>query len=203
VTTVFEEVKRDGGQTGAFLGKTKLRYLLRPGSVDHATHPRISPTFPADVVAGEAVKHLAAARPNFTFIHLPDPDVAGHTLGWMSVPYLAAVKLADRAVASVLEQARSTFGNDFVLIVTADHGGHDRTHGTAMQEDVRIPWIASGRTVKQGPFSADMVTYDTAATALWLLGIEPPSAWDARPVTAAFEAQVSSTRSSRTVAAGS
>jgi arylsulfatase A-like enzyme len=71
--------------------------------------------------------------------------------------------------------------------LTADHGGHDRTHGSKSPEDMTIPWIVSGKGVKAGfVITAPVTTYDTSATALWLLDVPIPGDWDGKPVTTAF-----------------
>jgi arylsulfatase A-like enzyme len=80
------------------------------------------------------------------------------------------------------------FNGDVVVIVTADHGGHGKDHGTDALEDVRIPWIAWGRAVQPGELPTGIRTMDTAATALWLLGVPVPTRWEGRPVLGAFKA---------------
>ena len=37
-----------------------------------------------------------------------------------------------------------------LLWFTADHGGHDRTHGTDSPEDMTIPFIIKGKNFKVG-----------------------------------------------------
>jgi arylsulfatase A-like enzyme len=50
-----------------------------------------------------------------------------------------------------------------------------------------IPWIAWGKNVKRGlTITGPLMTCDTAATALWLLGVPVPKAFDGKPVTRAF-----------------
>ena len=50
-----------------------------------------------------------------------------------------------------------------------------------------IPWIVWGRGVEVlGPIDEPIRTMDTAATALWLLGVGIPEDWQGRPVTAPF-----------------
>jgi arylsulfatase A-like enzyme len=62
------------------------------------------------------------------------------------------------------------------------------THGSAESVDVRIPWVAWGKGVRKGfTVTAVVVQYDTAATALWLLGIPVPESFWGRPVSSAFE----------------
>src|SRR3712207_7396850 len=39
---------------------------------------------------------------------------------------------------------------DTVTLVLSDHGGHERTHGTDMDEDMLIPWVLHGPGVRSG-----------------------------------------------------
>ena len=60
--------------------------------------------------------------------------------------YARAVRKADAAVGRLLAAADTAFGaGNYSIIVTADHGGHGRDHGSDRLEDVTIPWIAWGR----------------------------------------------------------
>ena len=52
--------------------------------------------------------------------------------------------------------------------------------------DVTIPWIAWGQGVTPGKLRRPIDTTDTAATVLWLLGVETPEGWDGAPVADAF-----------------
>jgi arylsulfatase A-like enzyme len=105
----------------------------------------------------------------------------------MSGKYGDAVQRADASIGKIISAAERSFGpGAFTLIVTADHGGHDRNHGSKDPRDVTIPWIAWGRGVTPTPLHRPVVTFDTAATALWLLGVTEPAAWTGTPVTEAF-----------------
>jgi arylsulfatase A-like enzyme len=188
VPTAFELARQAGLETAAFLGKRKLRHLLREGSLDWASYPRTQPILTASDVAEEAVEYLAFFRPNLLFVHLPDPDLAGHSFGWMTRAYRLAVRRADRATAHILAAAHRAFGDDFVLIVTSDHGGEGRAHGRDVPADVLIPWVAYGQAVAPGRIPERIRTYDTAATALWLLGVPVPANWSGRPVVTGFSA---------------
>jgi phosphopentomutase len=72
------------------------------------------------------------------------------------------------------------------MIVTADHGGHDRDHGSDDPRDVTIPWIAWGRAVQPGQLSTSLKTMDTASTILWLFQVPEPTDWAGFPVVEAF-----------------
>ncbi len=205
VPTVFAEAKKAGLSTAMFVGKEKFRHLLQPGTVDEfrfksqlpdmavgaepvnpkATKPS---TVPAWIVARQAAGYIVEARPSLCFIHFTDPDDAGHKYGWGSPQQIWAFSDVDGALAEILDAIDSAgIGDSSVLLITADHGGHARTHGSRRLEDMNIPWIAWGRAVKRNfTLTSQVTTYDTAATALWLLSVPLPAAFDGRPVLEAF-----------------
>ena len=187
VPTIFDLADSAGLRTAAFFGKAKFRHLIPTESLDYwATAPGGLEVLYAPRMVEDVKRFLKYRRPELLFIHIADPDIAGHSAGWMSLPYRVAVRRADAAVREIWEVGRKRFGEDFVLIVTADHGGHERTHGTDMAVDMNIPWIVWGKGVRKGEIGSKITTFDTAATALWLLGVARPGSWDGRPVAAAF-----------------
>ena len=191
VPTVFGVARARGYRTAAFFSKAKFQTLQRPGTLDYSQAPGgwfgrwLSSRTIEDVE-----EYLAEARPNLLFVHLSDPDVAGHDQGWMSAPYRRAVANADNAVARLLLAADRAYGaGNYSVIVSADHGGHDRGHGSDDPRDVTIPWIVSGRGVKPGELTGEPIrTMDTAATIVWMLGLAEPTDWAGRPVIEAFHA---------------
>ena len=191
VPTVFSLARDAGLRTAAFFGKSKLNHIHLPATLDHVQSfdERVSWRRPAQETARLVGQHLQSSRPNVLFVHLVEADQAGHTSGWMGRSYGRAVRQADAAVATILRHADRSFGRGrYTLIVTADHGGHGRTHGTDSADDTTIPWIAWGRGVRAGaelPFG--IRTTDTAATVLWLLGLAVPSEWTGHPVAQAFD----------------
>ena len=84
-------------------------------------------------------------------------------------------------------EAAGITGSSVILII-ADHGGHEKTYGLNIPDDMTIPWIAWGQGVKKSfTLTAPVTTCDTAATALWLLDLPRPAEFDGRPVERAFE----------------
>lgn len=190
VPTVFSLAHAAGFRTAAFFGKGKLQHLHLPRTLDHvrSLDGRVAWLGSAQRTVNDVERHLTEARPNLLFIHLAEPDYAGHLFGWMGRSYARAVTQADRAVALLIEQADAQFGpRQYTMIITADHGGHGRTHGTADPEDTTIPWIVWGEGVRTGTALSPVHTTDTAATALWLLGVAVPTQWSGRPVAEAFD----------------
>ncbi|MDB4973779.1 MAG: hypothetical protein JWN48_2120 [Myxococcaceae bacterium] len=170
--TMFTVAHEAGLPTYMFVGKSKLKHLL---------------TKPSDAeinIAGggckrvikEALPQLQKMKRGLLFMHFADPDAAGHRNGWMSNQYVDAAQTADACVAEVMNTIEHG-GNmaRTLLIVTADHGGHGRSHGTRMEVDQRIPWFAWGAGAKRGRTHNEVHTTDTAATALGALGLKLPN----------------------------
>lgn len=189
VPTVFGVARAHGYRTAAFFSKAKFGLLQRPGTLDYSQAPGgWFGRWSAARTATDVETYLATARPHLLFVHLPDPDAAGHRSGWMSPDYGRAVSAADAAVERILATSIEAHGQgNLTVIVTADHGGHDADHGSDDPRDVTIPWIAWGRGVRGVELRETAVrTVDTASTVLWLLGLPEPTDWSGSPVAEAF-----------------
>jgi arylsulfatase A-like enzyme len=190
-TTVFGVARARGYITAAFFSKPKFQPLQQPHALDYSQAPggwwggwRSRKT------VTDVESYLATARPNLLFVHLADPDLAGHASGWMSSAYGRAVTESDAAVARLVTAADGALGpGNYTMIVTADHGGHGRDHGSDDPRDVTIPWMVWGRGVRVSELQdVSIRTMDTASTVLWLLGLDEPTEWLGAPVTSAFNA---------------
>ena len=203
VPTVFAEAKAAGFSAAMFVGKEKFRHLAQPGTLDCFDYgqdlavttagtgwrkPTKSSTLLAAQVAQRASVYILEHKPNLCFIHFTDTDETGHKYGWGSPEQIQAFADVDVALGVVLKAIRDAgIADESVLIVTADHGGHRKTHGGKSPDDMRIPWIAWGKDVRRDfAITAPVSTCDTAATALWLLGVPVPTWFDGTPVTSAF-----------------
>ncbi len=176
--TILDLAKAKGLETAMFAGKKKFWHLSRGAK----TYRRVggSTTAMPDVIKG----YLAQNTPDLLFIHFSDPDSTGHRKGWMSTEQIAVIGKVDAALGKIRQHvAASKMGDQVVWIITADHGGHKRTHGTPMAVDMNIPWICIGPGVRVGQrIKREIRTYDTAATVLFLLGLEVPKTWAGKPV---------------------
>jgi predicted AlkP superfamily pyrophosphatase or phosphodiesterase len=189
--TVFSRVRAEGYVTAAFFSKAKFGYLQRPGTLDYSQSPGgWWGRWLSDRTAGDVERYLQRARPHLLFVHLADPDAAGHRHGWMSPQYGRGVIAADAAVARLMTSFDQAFGaGRYTLLVTSDHGGHGKDHGSDDPRDTTIPWIAWGRGVAPGQLPDWSVsTMDTAATVVWLLGLRENAEWTGHAVTGAFHA---------------
>lgn len=187
--TLFSVAHEAGLSTAMVVGKPKLEHLVLLDSVDNYIYAG----FTDRQVVSEGVAVIQNDMPAILFIHLPDVDSAGHALGWMSLGQLLAVSLTDRLVGEVVS-ALETEGylDQTLLIITADHGGSGVKHGSDSPEDMTIPWLAVGPGVPKGKIlQTKIITYDTAATALYAFGLPIPENWDGQPVFEIFEEESS------------
>jgi predicted AlkP superfamily pyrophosphatase or phosphodiesterase len=126
VPTVFGIAKAAGLRTAAFFSKTKFHHLDAPSTIDYVKSPKgtLFGRFTADRTTQLVEEYLesVAEDPNLIFVHIGEPDYAGHLFGWMSGMYGRAVRMADNAVAEILDEANDRFGlGNYTVIVSADH----------------------------------------------------------------------------------
>jgi predicted AlkP superfamily pyrophosphatase or phosphodiesterase len=181
VPTIFTAATTAGLSTAMIVGKQKLKHIAAPNTVGHFERP----SYLCGGVAKRAAAYFAEKRPDLLFVHFSDPDEYGHSHGWLSPEYVRAAKNSDACLATVLAAIDATdAGAKTLVIVTADHGGHDKAHSDGNSKENRhIPWIARGPGVKPGTIiSEPIATVDTAATALAALGLPslPDMAGEAR-----------------------
>jgi predicted AlkP superfamily pyrophosphatase or phosphodiesterase len=166
VSTVFSLTRAAGKRSVMVVGKQKFDHFQDTGSVD----VYVVTLRGDDDVANQAVVQVGVGF-DLMFVHFPDVDLTGHSAGWLSADYLTKIKIADAAVGRVL----AALPPETTVILSADHGGHDKTHGSTATTDTTIPWIIAGPNVKAGcVLTSKVSTLDTAATVVRVLGLTPP-----------------------------
>lgn len=179
------EVAHAAGRRCAFYYNWEpLRNLSQPGHLVHSYFRDNYETPGGDhYIAGEAMRSLPVDRPDFAFIYLGTVDVAGHAFGWMSPRYLDQAAYVDQAVGTLL----AVLPADTHVLVHADHGGHERSHGTDVPEDMTIPWLLAGPRVRVGHELQEPISLlDTAPTLARLLDVAPDGQWEGRCVAEAL-----------------
>ncbi len=182
--TLFSVAHEAGFSTAMVVGKPKLEHLVLTDTVD----TYIYAGFTDRQVVDEALPLIESNMPDLLFIHLPDVDSAGHALGWMSAAQLLAVSHTDSLIGEIIAALKKQGDlEQTLLIITSDHGGSGFKHGSDSPEDSTIFWLAVGPGVPPGiTLSTDVITYDTAATALYALNLPLPERWDGQPVLEIF-----------------
>jgi predicted AlkP superfamily pyrophosphatase or phosphodiesterase len=182
--SIFTLAKNAGLHTIMFVGKEKLRQVTGPETTDVYRYINDRDL----VIAAEIIPELKKGF-GLAFIHFPTSDWMGHEYGWLSPEQLSVLRRADEAIGYILTALEeSGLRNDTLFIITADHGGHNQTHGSSLREDMTIPWIINGPGVVPGEIKAAINTTDTAATAAFALNLQIPLEWDGYPVREAFGA---------------
>jgi predicted AlkP superfamily pyrophosphatase or phosphodiesterase len=165
-----------------YVGKEKLQQVTDATNLDRFVYIN-----DRDKVVMQNLLGDFPAEFDLLFIHFATTDDMGHVYGWLSLEQLSVIFRADEAIGELLS-ALDTRGlrDETLLIFTADHGGHNLTHGTSMPEDMTIPWIVSGPGVQAGELTTPINITDTAATAAYALGLPIPAEWDGIPALEAF-----------------
>lgn len=132
--TLFDDAHQAGYRTAFFYAKSKLGYLVGPAMDEHGFEP----------IAGiERVRAFFSGEgKRFAFLHVSGLEWAGSDSGWLSQAYLDELKDIDASLAPLFDEVRQR--GEYALVVTSDHAGHDRHHGTDYVEDYKLPLIVSG-----------------------------------------------------------
>ena len=180
------DVAHAAGRRNAFLYNWEpLRNLSRPNSLDLAYFRRNNKHPDGDqAIAEEAARYLSGDGLDFAFVYLGVLDEAGHKHGFMSDGYLAQLERVDAAVGTLLD----ALPEDATMLLTSDHGGHERVHGTDEPEDMTVPWMIAGPHIRRGyAIETPVSLLDTAPTLARVLGIAPDPDWEGRCVEEVFE----------------
>lgn len=142
-----------------------------------------------DETAIKASAYIKSKQPVFTFVHFDHVDHAGHEYGHGSPEYYKAVEKADALLGQVMQAITSSaMAEETVVIISSDHGGIGKGHGGESMQEVEIPFIVWGKSVKKN-YTIDypVYQYDNAVTVAFALGLKMPMACIGRPVKNAFE----------------
>jgi predicted AlkP superfamily pyrophosphatase or phosphodiesterase len=189
VPSLLEAAAQQGRIIGFFYNWEQLRDLAAPGTLNASVMYGDCKSPEGDrFVAQSAIQYLSHLEFDLLFVYFGWPDECGHKHGWMSAPYLEAISHADSCLESVLEAlGQKGVGEETTTLVLSDHGGHERTHGTDREEDIRIPWVLHGPGVRKGYAIQEPVRiYDTCVTLAHLLGLNPSPEWEGRVITEAL-----------------
>jgi predicted AlkP superfamily pyrophosphatase or phosphodiesterase len=177
-TDLFDIAHAAGLQTVMYVGKEKLRQITEPASTDTFVYVN-----DRDLVLTEQLLANFPQDFGLLFIHFGTTDGMGHVHGWLSPQQFSVIFRADQALGQILAELDARgLREETLIIITADHGGHDTIHGTDLREDMTIPWIASGPGIQPKVLTTQVHTMDTAATAAFMLGLPIPPEWDGVPV---------------------
>lgn len=178
---IFDLAHAAGLKTVLITGKDKLRALAQPETTDvFEVHPH-----DADIVQA-AIEQIPLGF-NLMLVHIPSADDRGHQYGWMTNAQLKALRESDELFGQFIAALnQSGLAQTTLVIVTADHGGHNREHEGSQIVDQRIPWAIVGPGVEAERLTNLVSVTDTAATVAYALDLPLQPEWAGIPVYEAF-----------------
>lgn len=184
--TIFQLIddQMENAEIGAIYHWTGFGRLFEKGAVDYDISPDSE-----DETAALASAYIKEKKPTFTFIHFDHVDHGGHEYGHGSPEYYESVEKADKMLAEVMEAIKTSgMVDETLIIISADHGGLGKGHGGESIQEIEIPFIVWGKSVKKNHvLKYPVYQYDNAATVAFAMGIKTPMAWIGQPVINAFE----------------
>jgi len=166
--SVFDRVHDRGGRTMLLVSKNKLALFDRSYNGEHGApdlegedngRDKIDITFSNDadssVLVAVLIARMEVDLAEYTFLHIFDPDSAGHGSGWGSLNWQLAVKHADSMIGLILSalELRPALKATTALVVTSDHGGGAPLFNhvdPAPPENYTIPLMIWGPGVPRG-----------------------------------------------------
>lgn len=180
VVGIFEKIKQYGGISAMFYGWEPLRDIASPATLKFSTFINAYMKESSDtVLTDEALKVISENKPDFAFLYQVETDEkGGHDNGWMTDAYLNRINIAISNVKRII----NAFGNEYSIIIMADHGGHDRCHGTEMPEDMTIPLFFCGKEFEKGKVLNNVSILDVAPTIAKIMNILPEQDWEGKSI---------------------
>lgn len=131
--TLFDDARRRGYRTAFHYAKTKLGYLVGAAVDEHS--------LASDDGIDKVAAFFRSGGRRMAFLHVSGLERAGAESGWLSSDCLDELVYIDMALAPLLEQVRQRGAH--AIIVTSDHAGHERQHGTQHSEGFNLPLIVA------------------------------------------------------------
>ena len=179
INGLCEVLCRSGKKSAFFYNWEQLRDLTRPDSLTFSFFCKggdMGYEEANDAVTDAAIECLKKNNIDFTFLYLGYTDEAGHRYGWMSDAYMESMKKSWQSIKKIAD----SLDDEYTIIVTADHGGHDRMHGTDLPEDMTIPLIIKSSTSVNTVIPDGVSIKDIAPTVTKLLGVDSDAEWEGK-----------------------
>lgn len=184
--TIFSVIRgqKKDAKTAVVYSWGGIGYLFEKQAVSIVVDGKDKDGFCADTTAAIIKKE----KPYFTFVHFDEPDHTGHAIGHRTPEYYKQLESVDQRIGKVVQAVKDAgIADETIILVTADHGGTGKGHGGKSLDEIQIPWIIAGPGVRKNHELKDVIiTYDTAATLAWIMGLQQPQSWRGKPVQEAF-----------------
>ncbi len=173
---LFEQLRDCGKSTSIFYSWGELKDLYQPYSLcygkfvseEYFPHGTVT-----ELLEDDCEKFIAEQKPDFAFLYFETTDSIGHENGWGTEEYYKAAHHS----FGLIEKIMKNLPEEYSVIVLADHGGHDHTHGTDDPIDMTIPlFIKTDHEISEDNFeNANII--DIAPTVCDIIGIPCSHEW--------------------------
>ena len=138
--TIFNSARQNGFQTGFYSSKQKLGYLVNE-AVDVYRWSRDDAIDLAEAFVRKPGRH-------FVFLHVSGLDFVGPEHGWLSPEYMEELSYIDEYLTPLIQLVKEQ--KNYLIIITSDHAGHDKIHGSQHPDDFRLPFVIHSDRMKFG-----------------------------------------------------
>ena len=133
---IFDTARLYGFKTGYFYSKEKLGYLVSDAIDVHE--------WSRDGAIDSAEAFIKSEGRHFVVLHISGLDQVGPEYGWLSPEYLEEFSFIDDYLSSLIDLIVE--GQRYLIVITSDHAGHGKIHGSSHPDDYRLPLIVCSDT---------------------------------------------------------
>ena len=177
----FNILLEESGQeyhTASFIMWTPIHTQIFGSTMDYN---ELHSTYDGSVAQG-AADYMSTPNVDVIFLDFDDVDIAGHSYGFSPEvdQYIDAIENVDGYIGWVIDsmENRPTFQNeDWLIMITSDHGGIGYGHGGQTIEERQIPIIMSGTLVSEETIPEQSYLTNLVSTVLNYFGIENNCEW--------------------------
>ena len=148
---------------------------INHGIIEHDIHVEMQGAESGAETTDKVVECVRAKKPDLLFVHIDDPDGAGHHYDYGSKEHLECITDVDAMVGRIYDAyVDAGILDDTLFIVITDHGGYNHGHGGYTDGERFIFFALHGKTVRKtdGFFAT---TKDINAVVRYAFGLEIPT----------------------------
>ena len=165
-----------------------MNYLVDTLAMSFRKHAPMTPENPTGATL-TAVQYIKEKKPNLCAVIFDQPDGAGHGHGWTSPEYFSMVHHLDSCLSQIVNAVKDAgIMDETVIMVVSDHGGIEKGHGGKTMSEMQTPIVFYGKGIKKGfVIPESTMIYDISGTLAYMLSVDQPQVWIARPIKSVFE----------------
>lgn len=164
-----------------------MNYLVDTLAISYRKQAVVSEDSPGGCTSF-AVQYIKEKKPDFCAVIYDQPDGTGHSSGWKSQEYFDKMNELDGYLVQIVQAVEDAgIMDETVIVVVSDHGGIEKGHGGKTMDEMQTSIVFCGKGIKKGfSIPESTMVYDIAGTLAYMLDVEQPQVWIARPIRSIF-----------------